>query len=336
MKPSAAARSASPNRLLHGSLPCSLMRQSEHLYGSRDARRAAAHHRRVERQRLACGVEEHGRCGLCRRDLAAVVNGDLACARVEIGHERAAADARALRLDQRQHCLDRNCGVDRAAAAFEHIEPGLRRKRVGGNGKRLCGDRSADGRGWDCGAAAKAVTLTRREGSGELVNQAHGPPPSGSFGCRPRGVAAPFHCAKKRPPRGDMGQDGSATRTVRQSRLALPGARQGEGRQAVPVGQARGRMALDQLGGSGTAGGGARRVAQTDRAGAGRPRRAGQREPARMADRRSRNHGRRLRDGADLHDQHDARSCSCARQFGRARGDRLDPEAGEEPRSRRC
>ena len=41
-----------------------------------------------------------------------------------------------------------------------------------------------------------------------------------------------------------------------------------------------------------------------DRAAARRPGCAGQREPARMADRRPRDHGRGLRDGADLHDQH--------------------------------
>ena len=62
-----------------------------------------------------------------------------------------------------------------------------------------------------------------------------------------------------------------------------------------------------------------------------RPGRAGQREPARMADLRPRDHGRGLRDRADLHHQYRARPCAYPRQYRRARGDRLDPEAGEEP-----
>ena len=126
-------------------------------------------------------------------------------------------------------------------------------------------------------------------------------------------------------------QRAAPARTVRQSRFAVPCARRREGRRAVPVGQARRRVALDQLGRGGAAGRGARRIAEADRARARRPRRAGQREPARMADRRSRDHGRRLRHRADLHHQHHARSRAHPRQFGRARGDRLEPEAGEEP-----
>ena len=64
----------------------------------------------------------------------------------------------------------------------------------------------------------------------------------------------------------NRGEFGSATRTFRQSRIVVPDARRREGRQAVPVGQARRPVARNQLGGSGAAGRGARGIAETDRA----------------------------------------------------------------------
>ena len=85
-----------------------------------------------------------------------------------------------------------------------------------------------------------------------------------------------------------------------------------------------------QLERSGAAGGGAGRKPQAHRPRARRPGDAGQREPARMADRRPRHHGRRLRHGPDLHHQHDARSHPHPRQFGRQGGDRLQPETGQD------
>ena len=79
------------------------------------------------------------------------------------------------------------------------------------------------------------------------------------------------------------------------------------------------------------AGRGLRRKPEGNRARARRPGHAGQREPSRMADRRPWDHGRRLHHRPGLHDQHDARSHAHPRQFGREGGDRLEPEAGEEP-----
>jgi hypothetical protein len=52
--------------------------------------------------------------------------------------EGAAADAAGLRLDQRQHHLHRNGGVERAAAGLEHLVARVGGQRVGrGHGKLL-------------------------------------------------------------------------------------------------------------------------------------------------------------------------------------------------------
>ena len=94
------------------------------------------------------------------------------------------------------------------------------------------------------------------------------------------------------------------------------------------------RMAADQLGGSGAAGRCARRR---------RSRRSGLQPGDRVclvsenrpewliADLAIMAAG--LRDGADLHHQYDPRSLAHPRQFGRARGHRLQPEAGQKPHS---
>ena len=92
-----------------------------------------------------------------------------------------------------------------------------------------------------------------------------------------------------------------------------------------------GEWRADQLGRGGAPGRGAGGVAEAHRPRAGRPRVPGQREPARMADRRPWDHGRGLRHRPDLHHQHHARSRAHPRQFRRPRGHRLEPEAGEEP-----
>ena len=51
---------------------------------------------------------------------------------VPVEQQRAAADAGGLRLDQRQHGLRGDGGIDRAAAAAQHGEAGLGRQGVGG------------------------------------------------------------------------------------------------------------------------------------------------------------------------------------------------------------
>jgi len=99
--------------------------------------RPPAQHCRVERQRVARGIEEHGGRCLRRRDFAAVVDDDLARPSVIVSHEGAAAHARALRLDQRKHRLHRDRCVDRAPAALQYVEARLRRERIGGDDKRL-------------------------------------------------------------------------------------------------------------------------------------------------------------------------------------------------------
>ena len=158
MNPWSAVRSASPNRLLHGSLPMLAGGRRPSIFtapGTPVARPLTT--AVVERQRLAVGVEEHAGGRLRGRDLAAVVDRHLAGPRVVIIHEGAAAEARALRLDQRQHRLDRDRRVDRAAAALQHLEAGLRRERIGGDDERLGAVRDRGG-----GLAARVPRRTSR------------------------------------------------------------------------------------------------------------------------------------------------------------------------------
>jgi len=99
--------------------------QQPHDTGHAD--RAAAHHRVVEAQRLARGIEEHGGRGAGRRRLASVERGERPARRVPVQEEGATADAGGLRLDQVEHELHRDRGVDRAAALAQHGNPGLDR-----------------------------------------------------------------------------------------------------------------------------------------------------------------------------------------------------------------
>lgn len=97
--------------------PMCLAQQREH---ARDADGPPASDRGGERQRLAVHVEKAVRRRRCRRGLATVVGDRRVAARVVDQHERAAADARGLRLDQRQNELRGDRGIDRAAAAAQH------------------------------------------------------------------------------------------------------------------------------------------------------------------------------------------------------------------------
>ena len=47
-------------------------------------------------------------------------------------HESAAADPGRLRLDQPQHRLHRDCGIDRTAAERQYLNAGNRGVRIGG------------------------------------------------------------------------------------------------------------------------------------------------------------------------------------------------------------
>ncbi len=113
------------------------MRNGEHPDDSGDASRPSTEHRFPKRQGRSIRAQEHWRSRLRRSGLAAVEHAHLAGACVVIGHEGAAADARALRLDQRQHGLDGDRSVDRASAAFQHFHPGASRERVGGDDEAL-------------------------------------------------------------------------------------------------------------------------------------------------------------------------------------------------------
>ena len=88
-------------------------------------------------------------------------------------------------------------------------------------------------------------------------------------------------------------------------------------------------MALAILAGSGKTGRSGSAKLARDGSGAGRAGHARFREPAGMVHRRSRHHGSRLRDGSDLHHQYRARPRPHHRELRRARGDRLDREAGQ-------
>ena len=76
------------------------------------ADRQAAMHGGIARQRLAVRIEEELGRGGGRRGLAAVIAGQRLGGRVPIEHEGAAADAGGLRLDQVEHHLRGDAGID--------------------------------------------------------------------------------------------------------------------------------------------------------------------------------------------------------------------------------
>ena len=132
VKPSRAVRSASPNRVPQGSRPCSRWASSSirTTPGTPVARPLTTASRKGRAWPFVVHQHVGRRAG--RRRLAAVIDAHLARRRVIMGHEGAAAEAGALRLDEAEHRLDRDCGIDRAAAAAQHVHPGLDRERIGG------------------------------------------------------------------------------------------------------------------------------------------------------------------------------------------------------------
>ncbi|MCY1214229.1 hypothetical protein D9M72_260370 [compost metagenome] len=94
-----------------------------------------------ERQRFALGIQEAVLAGRGGRGLAAVVGLDAAGPGRIQHHERAAADARGLRLHQVQHHLGRDGGVHYAAAPAQHFVAGLRRQRIGRHHHEMRGPR---------------------------------------------------------------------------------------------------------------------------------------------------------------------------------------------------
>jgi hypothetical protein len=104
------------------------VRRLEHAQHARRADRAAADHGVVESHRLAADHEQV-LVGRHRRCLAAVEG--LHAPAVEVQQEGAAADARTLRFDQRQHHLHRNRCIERRAAGAQDLAAGLGGQRVG-------------------------------------------------------------------------------------------------------------------------------------------------------------------------------------------------------------
>ncbi len=109
-----------------------LVRRFEQAHGARRADRATADDGVVERHRLAVGPQKEPLVGRHRRRLAAVEGHDLLA--VPVHQEGATAETGTLRLDQRQHQLDCDRGVDRAAAGAQDLESGFGRERVGRSG----------------------------------------------------------------------------------------------------------------------------------------------------------------------------------------------------------
>ena len=82
---------------------------------------------------LPFGIEEELGRGGGGRGLAAVDACELLGAGVPVENVAAAADARRLRLDQIEHHLRGDAGVDRAAAFAQDGEPGFGRQRMRGD-----------------------------------------------------------------------------------------------------------------------------------------------------------------------------------------------------------
>jgi hypothetical protein len=102
----------------------------EKLGRARHPDRAAADQRVPERQRLAVHAREVVAVGRHRGGLAAVEGGELAARGVVVDQERAAAEPGGLRLDQPEHGLDGDHGVDRVAAVAQHLDAGLGGERM--------------------------------------------------------------------------------------------------------------------------------------------------------------------------------------------------------------
>ena len=106
------------------------VRHGHHADHAGRAHRQAAGHGVDEVERLAQLQELIGR-GRRRRGFAAVVAHELLALAVVVHQERAAADARGLRLHQREHHLHGDGGVEGRAAAAQDGDAGLHRQRIG-------------------------------------------------------------------------------------------------------------------------------------------------------------------------------------------------------------
>ena len=170
-----------------------LMHGVQHRHHAGDAGRTTAEHRLPARDRGAVGLQQHvGRRRLWRALPPAPRRNTLGRG-VIIHQEAAPAHARALRLDQAKHDLNRDGGVGGAAAPAQHVQPGLHRERMRG------GDEDAR-RGWRCGRTAALCARRRRLGRSE------GQRLDGECRSQRRDQRAPHHCATASAP----GRRGSA------------------------------------------------------------------------------------------------------------------------------
>ena len=114
-----------------GELAICLMDVLQGCEHARDANRKTACHGRLARQLLPVLIEKELRRGGFRRGLAPVDADERLGAGVPIKNVGAAADPRGMRLDERQHHLDGDPGICRAAAFAQDSEPRFGGKRVG-------------------------------------------------------------------------------------------------------------------------------------------------------------------------------------------------------------
>ncbi len=108
-----------------------VVREFEHAQHTRDADRVAAQRRLGESERLAFAVQEHVGLGAGRRGLAPVIGFDLLGLGLVVQQEPAAADTRALRLDQREHHLHGDRRVHGRTALAQYQPPDIRGDRIG-------------------------------------------------------------------------------------------------------------------------------------------------------------------------------------------------------------
>ena len=116
--------------LLPGQRAVPRVHGAEHRDRSRHAGRSSGKHGIPIRQRLTLLIDEHVRCRAGGRRFAPVESRELFRCGVVIKHEPAAADPRALRLDETEHRLDRDRRIGRAAAGRQHFESRIDRERI--------------------------------------------------------------------------------------------------------------------------------------------------------------------------------------------------------------
>ena len=129
-------------QVLPGQFAVLRLSQRQHGDGARRAGRPAAEDRHALVQRLAVVAIEQLRRRRHRGGFATVVGGHGLGLRVVVGQERAAAQARALRLHQAQRRLHRHRRIHRRTAGAQHLQARLHRHRIGGGhhaGRRRSG-----------------------------------------------------------------------------------------------------------------------------------------------------------------------------------------------------